>query len=80
MIRKNQIKLGFLGFGEVASTLSEGLLAQRVEVSTCLEGRSQRSVELAKSTGVNLFDSLTELSASSDILLSAVVPGRWWGF
>ena len=76
MIRKNQIKLGFLGFGEVASTLSEGLLAQRVEVSTCLEGRSQRSVELAKSTGVNLFDSLTELSASSDILLSAVVPAE----
>ena len=76
MVRRNQIKLGFLGFGEVASTLSEGLLAQGVEVSTCLEGRSQRSVELAKSTGVNLFDSLTELVESSDILLSAVVPAE----
>jgi 3-hydroxyisobutyrate dehydrogenase-like beta-hydroxyacid dehydrogenase len=76
MVRKNQIKLGFLGFGEVASTLSEGLLAHGVEISTCLEGRSQRSVELAKSTGVNLFDSLTELVESSDILLSAVVPAE----
>lgn len=76
MLRKNQIKLGFLGFGEVASTLSEGLLARGVEVSTCLEGRSQRSVELAKSSGVDLFDSLTELVESSDILLSAVVPAE----
>ena len=76
MVRKNQIKLGFLGFGEVASTLSEGLLARGVEVSTCLEGRSHRSVELAKSTGVNLFDSLAELVESSDILLSAVVPAE----
>jgi 3-hydroxyisobutyrate dehydrogenase-like beta-hydroxyacid dehydrogenase len=76
MLRKNQIKLGFIGFGEVASTLSEGLLAQGVEVSTSLEGRSQRSVELAKSTGVGLFDSLTELVESSNILISAVVPAE----
>jgi len=76
MVRKNQIKVGFLGFGEVASTLSNGLLARGVEVSTCLEGRSQRSVELAKSTGVNLFDSLTELVESSNILLSVVIPSE----
>ncbi|MFA0846822.1 MAG: DUF1932 domain-containing protein [Methanobacterium formicicum] len=76
MVRKNQIKLGFIGFGEVASTLSNGLLVHGVEVSTCLEGRSQRSVELAKSVGVGLFDSLTELVESSDILLSAVVPAE----
>ncbi|CEA13075.1 DUF1932 domain-containing protein [Methanobacterium formicicum] len=76
MARKNKIKIGFLGFGEVASTLSNGLLARGVEVSTCLEGRSQRSVELAKSTGVDVFDSLTELVGSSDILLSAVVPAE----
>lgn len=76
MPQKNQIKLGFLGFGEVASTLSEGLLARGVEVSTCLEGRSQRSVELAKSTGVTLFDSLSDLVEYSDILLSVVVPAE----
>ena len=76
MTQKNQIKIGFLGFGEVASTLSNGLLARGVEVSTCLEGRSQRSVELAKSTGVGLCDSLSELVESSDILLSAVVPAE----
>ncbi|MDG3547996.1 DUF1932 domain-containing protein [Methanobacterium formicicum] len=70
------MKVGFLGFGEVASTLSEGLLARGVEVSTCLEGRSQRSVELAKSTGVGLVDSLTELVELSDILLSVVVPSE----
>ncbi|MBW4258143.1 NAD(P)-dependent oxidoreductase [Methanobacterium subterraneum] len=75
MVQK-QIKIGFLGFGEVASTLSEELLARGVEVSTCLEGRSQRSVELAKSTGVGLFDSLIELVETSDILMSVVVPAE----
>ncbi|AUB55755.1 phosphogluconate dehydrogenase [Methanobacterium subterraneum] len=70
------MKIGFLGFGEVASTLSEELLARGVEVSTCLEGRSQRSVELAKSTGVGLFDSLIELVETSDILMSVVVPAE----
>jgi len=70
------MKIGFLGFGEVASTLSEELLARGVEVSTCLEGRSQRSVELARSSGVGLFDSLIELVETSDILMSVVVPAE----
>jgi 3-hydroxyisobutyrate dehydrogenase-like beta-hydroxyacid dehydrogenase len=74
MLLKNKFTIGFLGFGEVASTLSKGLLEQGVAVSTCLEGRSQRSVERAKSTGVGLVDSLDELVESSDILLSVVVP------
>lgn len=76
MARKNKIKIGFLGFGEVASTLSNGLLARGVKVSTCLEGRSQTSVELAKSSEVYVFDSLNELVESSDILLSVVVPAE----
>jgi 3-hydroxyisobutyrate dehydrogenase-like beta-hydroxyacid dehydrogenase len=76
MVLKNTLKVGFLGFGEVASTLSEGLLSSGVEVSTCIDGRSQRSMELAKSCGVGLFDSLTELSESSDILLSVVIPAE----
>jgi len=76
MVRKDKLKVGFLGFGEVASTISEGLLAQGVEVSTCLNGRSPRSMERAKSSGVGIFDSLTELVESSDILLSVVIPAE----
>jgi 3-hydroxyisobutyrate dehydrogenase-like beta-hydroxyacid dehydrogenase len=70
------MKVGFLGFGEVASTLSGGLLAQGVEVSTCVQGRSQRSVRLANSVGVELFSGNLELAGSSDILLSTVVPAE----
>jgi 3-hydroxyisobutyrate dehydrogenase-like beta-hydroxyacid dehydrogenase len=70
------MKVGFLGFGEVASTLSEGLLAQGVEISTCVEGRSQRTVDLANSMGVELYSTLLELAESSDILLSTVVPAE----
>ncbi|NYB53008.1 MAG: NAD(P)-dependent oxidoreductase [Methanobacteriaceae archaeon] len=76
MLQKNTLKVGFLGFGEVASTLSEGLMLNGVEVLTCLEGRSQRSVDRAKSRGVRLCETFTELAESSDILLSAVVPAE----
>ena len=70
------MKVGFLGFGEVASTLSQGLQAHEVEISTCVKGRSQRSVLLANSTGVELCSSNLELAESSDIVLSAVVPAE----
>ncbi len=72
----DNMKVGFLGFGEVASTLSEGLLEQGVEVSTCVQGRSQRTVDLANSIGVESYSTFLELAESSDILLSTVVPAE----
>jgi len=68
------MKVGFLGFGEVASTLSAGLLKNEVEVSTCIEGRSSRTQKLALETGLNLCGSSRELAENSDILISAVTP------
>jgi len=68
------MKIGFLGFGEVASTLSTGLLKNGVEVSTCIEGRSPRTQKLALETGLNLCGSGRELAENSDILISAVTP------
>lgn len=76
MVRKDKLKVGFLGFGEVASTLSEGLLAEGLEVLTCVKGRSQKSVDLAKSVNVDLCETFLELAESSDILLSTVVPAE----
>lgn len=70
------MRVGFIGFGEAASTLSRGLLEHRVSILTCVEGRSQRSVELAHSVGVELCSNNIELAKSSDILLSAVVPAQ----
>lgn len=76
MVRKDKIKVGFIGFGEVASTLSEGLLAHDVEVLSCVRGRSQRSVELAESLGVELCKTSVDVAELSDILLSTVVPAE----
>jgi len=68
------MKVGFLGFGEVASTLSAGLLKNGVEVSTCIEDRSPRTQKLAQETGLNLYGSNRGLAENSDILISAVTP------
>ena len=68
------MKIGFLGFGEVASTLATGLLNNGAEVFTCVEGRSLRTKELAKETEMNLCKSNLELAGSSDILISVVTP------
>ncbi len=70
------MKVGFLGFGEVASTLSEGLLAHGVEVLTCVEGRSQRTINLAQSIGVEFVETPKHAAELSDILLSTVVPAE----
>ena len=68
------MKVGFLGFGEVASTLSAGLLDNGVEVSTCIEGRSSKTKKLAHEKDLNLCRSNKELAEISDILISAVTP------
>ncbi|MGB9980199.1 NAD(P)-binding domain-containing protein [Methanobacterium sp.] len=68
------MKIGFLGFGEVSSTLSAGLLSKGADVSTCVEGRSLKTKGLAKEIELNLCKSNRELAESSDILISAVTP------
>lgn len=70
------MKIGFLGFGEVASTLSGGFLAVGIEVLTCVTGRSQKTVDVVESMDIKLCETLSELAESSDILLSAVVPAE----
>lgn len=68
------MRVGFLGFGEVASTFSSGLKANDLDVYTCLSGRSPRTVENAVNSGVKLCSTYRELSEKSDILFSSVVP------
>jgi 3-hydroxyisobutyrate dehydrogenase-like beta-hydroxyacid dehydrogenase len=70
------LKIGFIGFGEVASTLSNSLKSEGVDVYTCLEGRSPKTVELAQSNGVNICPSIHCMADISDIVLSAVVPAQ----
>ena len=68
------MQVGFIGFGEVASKLSMGLLEYGVNVYTCLEGRSARTVENARISGVKIYNSYKELAENSEVLISSVVP------
>ena len=68
------MKIGFLGFGEVASTLAAGLLNNGADVLTCVDGRSLKTKELAQKAELCLCRSNRELAESSDILISAVTP------
>jgi 3-hydroxyisobutyrate dehydrogenase-like beta-hydroxyacid dehydrogenase len=70
------MKLGFIGFGEVASTLVRSLKSEGAEIYTCLAGRSLKTVELAQSSGVNLCPSFHQMAEISDIVLAAVVPAQ----
>lgn len=68
------MNVGFIGFGEVASTLSKGLLDANATVYTCLNGRSQHTKDLAHDIGVKICNSNKELAKSSEIIISAVTP------
>lgn len=70
------MKIGFLGFGEVASTLTKGLLNQGADVYTCIEGRSIKTKQNAEETGVKSCKSNKELAEISDILISSVTPAQ----
>jgi 3-hydroxyisobutyrate dehydrogenase-like beta-hydroxyacid dehydrogenase len=68
------MKIGFIGFGEVASTLAMGLLKQGIIVSTCIKGRSQKTHKIVEKLELDLCESNKELAETSDFLISAVTP------
>ncbi len=70
------MKIGFIGFGEVASTLSVGLMENGAEVYTSVEGRSTRTRSNILKTGVQTYPTYKSLAENSDILISSVVPSK----
>ncbi len=70
------MNVGFLGFGDVASTFSRGLMRNSADVYTCIEDRSTKTRELAEKTGVKMLGSYRELAENSDIIISSVVPSN----
>ncbi|MCL2157729.1 MAG: NAD(P)-binding domain-containing protein [Methanobrevibacter sp.] len=68
------MRIGFIGFGEVAYTLSKKLLQNNVEVITSTKGRSKKTKQLAIDSGVKILPSYEELAKQSDILISATSP------
>lgn len=72
--RSGIIKVGFIGFGEVASTMASKLIEGGVEVLTSTSGRSERTRKLAHDLGVTECSDMMEVSRRSDIVISAVTP------
>ncbi|MGB9201177.1 DUF1932 domain-containing protein [Methanobacterium sp.] len=70
------MKVGFLGFGEVASTLSVGLIKNGAEVYTSAEGRSTRTRSNILKTGVQTYPTYKALAENSDIIISSVIPSK----
>lgn len=73
------MKVGFIGFGEVASKLTRRLLTRRlydndVEVISSTEGRSAETKKLAEDSLATIVNSYEEVAKSSDILISATTP------
>ena len=68
------MRVGFIGFGEVAYTLSKKLLQNNVEVITSTKERSEKTKDLAIDSGVKIINSYEEVAKLSDILISSTSP------
>lgn len=69
------MKVGFIGFGEVSYTLSKIILSKGLDVLTSLEGRSEKTRNLAGSLDIDILDSFEDVAREADVLISANSPG-----
>ena len=70
-------KFAFLGAGNMASAMVDGLLAQSTVLPAdlvCLGGTGRSASQLSARTGIRLATSLEELTTPSDILVVAFKP------
>ncbi len=74
-------KFAFLGAGNMASAMVDGLLAQGAAPSdlACLGGSGRSAPDLAKRTGIRLAASLDELTRAADPLVVAFKPQQLAG-
>lgn len=68
--------VGFIGFGQVSSTLSNILSSKGVQTVTVVKGRSQKTNKLAVKSDVRIIDSYEALLLGSDIVISANSPAN----
>lgn len=68
--------VGILSPGDMGHSIGAVLQKNGVQVLTCLEGRSQRTRDLAAEAGIEDAGSIAELVEQCDILLSVLVPAR----
>ncbi len=74
-------KFAFLGAGNMASAIVDGLLAKGTAASDliCLGGSGRTASDLATRTGIKLASSLEELTRSANVLVVAFKPQQLAG-
>jgi|CXWL01.1.fsa_nt_gi 3-hydroxyisobutyrate dehydrogenase-like beta-hydroxyacid dehydrogenase len=68
-------RIGIMSPGDMGQAVAQRLKELGFEVSTALEGRSERTRTLAREAGIGDSGSLAALLASTDLVLSIVDPG-----
>lgn len=81
------MKIGFIGFGEVGSTLAKKLLEcdfakDNIEIISSLENRSEKTRDLLEKISkvtkskITLLKSFEDVAVESDILISSTIPSQ----
>ena len=73
-------RIAIVGAGDMGSRVAGELRHNGLDVTTCLEGRSNRSRKLATRAGMRAVDNLETLVADADLLLSIIPPSAAVGF
>lgn len=68
--------IGLLSPGDMGSAIAAVLRSNGARVVTCLDGRSERTRQLANDAGCEICGSLNDVVVESDILISVLVPAR----
>ncbi len=68
--------VGILSPGDMGHTVGDVLRQNGLRVITCLQGRSQRTRELAAKAGIQDVPTYPQLVTEADLILSIMVPAR----
>jgi len=73
---EGELTIGLLSPGDMGHTVGRVLLEAGIATITCLAGRSERTVALARSAGIEAVDDEDELVRRADLILSILVPDQ----
>ncbi|MYF99159.1 NAD(P)-dependent oxidoreductase [Candidatus Poribacteria bacterium] len=68
--------IGILSPGDMGHTVGTVLRENGLRVITCLEGRSQRTCDLAQKAGIVNVPTYTQLVTEADLIMSIMVPAQ----
>jgi 3-hydroxyisobutyrate dehydrogenase-like beta-hydroxyacid dehydrogenase len=68
--------VGLLSPGDMGHVVGQVLIANGMPVYTCLDERSERTIELAHKAGIEGVSSYDDLVKKTDMILSIMVPGE----